>query len=833
MLVSLTRREKSQATGALTTRPVLAPSLPRVFLPRVRLVNALLASNPRLRLLCAPAGYGKTALLNECLRQNSPDCCVWLNLEGRSLTLEQFCERLAEAFRPQGCDTRDPLELLAWLARNAAVCWLVLDDYPAHFCAELDEWIDRLLRSQGQVQLWVSCRQRPSWKLPRLLLEGQLLELGAGQLAFDREEFESVVQRLDPAAEPGTRDKLWQQTHGWCAGTLMLLNATGRHERAGELWIRDYLGSELLSRVDADERKLLLGIAHLPRASAALCQQLWPDLEAGSVFLRLLQSQAFFVPLDNDARWYCLLPAVAQALQGEGHAAGISQLRLSACRLLCNDGFVDEAIELALSIGYMDVAACYMERLTLDWLLIGRNLFTWLDWRARLPSSLLECTPNLIYMNARALLSSWRLDEAQACITRLTRISPQPKASINVRILANWQALEGTLQGLLGNADGAFEHCESALQHLELRDWQSSFLCYSTLARVSMAAGKTGQAERLLQQCLALARHHGCLASEVLINADRIRQLILGGELGEAQVLVRECLGLIKQLSGRHSLMLGRMQLLQGELHLLRGELDASERALRMALEYGMDSGDPYTLHALLGLSELSACRSDYAQAQTYVSTATRAMQCAKIKENCYRSIIAYQQLRLLARQGAWERMLPMALQALAYVQDKAPQLPPLHAPSLHHRIELMVALAEQGTGQIAESRQRLEALLADCTGRRFGSLVSEVRAVLARIGVDAGLPSNFVPDSSAPLNQQAHPRPVAAPAPRPGQELTPREISVLELVAQGMSNQEISNQLFISLNTVKAHTVHINHKLGVKRRTQAVMRAKAMGVLD
>ncbi|NWL81148.1 hypothetical protein DM872_30305 [Pseudomonas taiwanensis] len=62
--------------------------------------------------------------------------------------------------------------------------------------------------------------------------------------------------------------------------------------------------------------------------------------------------------------------------------------------------------------------------------------------------------------------------------------------------------------------------------------------------------------------------------------------------------------------------------------------------------------------------------------------------------------------------------------------------------------------------------------------------------------------------------------------------ELTLREFSVLQLVAQGLSNQEISERLFISLNTVKAHTVNINHKLGVKRRTQAVMRAKSMGML-
>ncbi|MOA68940.1 Transcriptional regulatory protein LiaR [compost metagenome] len=55
----------------------------------------------------------------------------------------------------------------------------------------------------------------------------------------------------------------------------------------------------------------------------------------------------------------------------------------------------------------------------------------------------------------------------------------------------------------------------------------------------------------------------------------------------------------------------------------------------------------------------------------------------------------------------------------------------------------------------------------------------------------------------------------------------------MLELLAEGLSNQEIGERLYISTNTVKAHTKHINHKLGVTRRTQAVVRAKAMGVLS
>jgi LuxR family maltose regulon positive regulatory protein len=64
------------------------------------------------------------------------------------------------------------------------------------------------------------------------------------------------------------------------------------------------------------------------------------------------------------------------------------------------------------------------------------------------------------------------------------------------------------------------------------------------------------------------------------------------------------------------------------------------------------------------------------------------------------------------------------------------------------------------------------------------------------------------------------------------GEALSGRERAVLELIAQGCSNQQISERLFISLHTVKTHASHINSKLGVERRTQAVAKAKALGLL-
>jgi LuxR family maltose regulon positive regulatory protein len=62
---------------------------------------------------------------------------------------------------------------------------------------------------------------------------------------------------------------------------------------------------------------------------------------------------------------------------------------------------------------------------------------------------------------------------------------------------------------------------------------------------------------------------------------------------------------------------------------------------------------------------------------------------------------------------------------------------------------------------------------------------------------------------------------------------LTPRELEILRLIAEGRSNQEIAHQLVVAEETVKSHTKAIHSKLGVQRRTQAVARARELGLLS
>jgi DNA-binding CsgD family transcriptional regulator len=61
---------------------------------------------------------------------------------------------------------------------------------------------------------------------------------------------------------------------------------------------------------------------------------------------------------------------------------------------------------------------------------------------------------------------------------------------------------------------------------------------------------------------------------------------------------------------------------------------------------------------------------------------------------------------------------------------------------------------------------------------------------------------------------------------------LSQRELEVLQLMAGGASNQEIANQLFVSLNTIKTHTSRMFEKLDVKRRTQAIEKAKRLNII-
>ena len=108
-----------------------------------------------------------------------------------------------------------------------------------------------------------------------------------------------------------------------------------------------------------------------------------------------------------------------------------------------------------------------------------------------------------------------------------------------------------------------------------------------------------------------------------------------------------------------------------------------------------------------------------------------------------------------------------------------------------------------------------------------FGRLIAAQRSGQAAAGIPLGYLARilraFSPEDSGPG---------AAAVPGIVEPLTSRELEVLALLAIGRSNQAIAGQLVVTLDTVKKHVSHIMDKLGAANRTEAVTRARELGLI-
>ena len=150
-----------------------------------------------------------------------------------------------------------------------------------------------------------------------------------------------------------------------------------------------------------------------------------------------------------------------------------------------------------------------------------------------------------------------------------------------------------------------------------------------------------------------------------------------------------------------------------------------------------------------------------------------------------------------------------------------------------------MLAEIAEGLGRLDEARRHLEANLAHFTQMGAGPQRDDYRERLARLDEKAAI---VAPALSQDLEQEETFHPAHAPtepAPRPPapgdalvEPLSAREIEVLHLLAEGLTNREIAQRLYLSPNTVRVHNFHIYGKLGVNNRTQAAARARELGLL-
>lgn len=359
---------------------------------------------------------------------------VWLALGGEALDPATFRRRLAGALGlPEDSDEAQLCRRL----RNASALWLLLDDYPRHPDPALDACLDRLLSAASpRVGWWLASRRRPQCNLARLLLEGELLEVDGGLLAFDADEVAELLRLHGRSADAATAGTLLERSGGWCAA-LRLRLLVGE-ETAGPL-LQEYLQHELLDELPPPLADAARALAWLPQVGPELFRRLFEELPHG---LDDLLARGFPLLADANQR-YSLPPAIREAWR-EAPQRPQRDFHREACEWFAEHGETREAVDQALAADEPETAAGLLQKLTEEQLLHGHNIGMVLALRDELPAALLASTPRLVILNAWTLLYAGRLAEAEDCIGQLARFLPMPSRPASGCCWRNGRACSGS-----------------------------------------------------------------------------------------------------------------------------------------------------------------------------------------------------------------------------------------------------------------------------------------------------------------------------------------------------------------------------------------------------
>ncbi|PYB97527.1 LuxR C-terminal-related transcriptional regulator [Pseudomonas atacamensis] len=777
------------------------------------------------------------------------------------------------------------LDELALHLDPAAPLLLVLDDYHLAQGPVLDRCLQFFLNHLPDgLLVMVTSRQRPDWHLARLRLSRQLLELHEQDLRLTHDEALTLLDRHSSSLRGEALESLIQRSEGWVAGLRFWLLAVAEAGNdaalpqalnGGEGLIRDYLLEEVIDCLPAEVQSFLYETAPQERFCSELCDAVREAHDSAEILRFLLAHQVFLVPLDEHGHWYRYHHLFSDLLRSRPIAQAMvpnATLHLRACRWFNAQGLLDEAVEQALRAGHLDVAANLVQNLSEEQLLAEQNVGMLLRWKMDLPDSLLISTPRLIVLYSWALGLACQLDAAEELASHLSRFLPAPSATAQKSMLAQWLALSGIIARGRGHRDLTLRYCSEALESLPAKRYGQRLMCLSTLSNLAIADGDLWRARGLNRESLELAQRVGNPLFEALAHYDRARVLQSRGEILRALDEVHQGLERLRGLSPQRLYAVrARLTLYEGFLLAMRLQPQAARVRLLAGIGEARACRDISVLIGHCVIARLDGASGEFAKAFAELAEAERLMHIWDVPPIYYLAMITLVKCELWLAQGridlaeAW-----LARLGQTYTGEHAAAPPEFH-PQLPLHVVLQQALLDviQGQPMLAEGRLNVLHENGQRTGRQLLSVMAltqkvalllssgrepEARKTLSQ-ALEAAAGGVFQPfdallkihadwmrgqlqalSCNAVSQQLLTHFPTAAPRPSAEnsttEQLSSRELAVLRLIAQGCSNQEISEQLFISLHTVKTHASHINSKLGVERRTQAVARAKALGLL-
>jgi LuxR family maltose regulon positive regulatory protein len=503
------------------------------FVPRPRLVEALdEALTRRLILVCAPAGFGKTALLADWARRGDRSV-AWLSLDAADNDPARFWRHAVAALdraRPGIAGRAGPLlgppapssfeglvivlinELAAQPGGDEVL--LVLDDYHLIDAQQVHTPLMFLLEHPPPgLRLVLASRSDPPLpRLPRLRAGGQLAELRTAELRFTSEEAAALLREAAGPGLPGAAvAALAARTEGWAAGLhLAGLSLRGQPDPAGFVaafsgshrYVLDYLAEEVLERQPEQVRGFLLETSVLERLSGALCDAVTGRTDSQAMLEAIEQAGLFLVPLDEVRGWWRYHHLFADLLrsrlqqQRPGRVAALHRAAAAWCE---DHDLADDAVGHALAAGDAAWAARLIERYFDEIFLPGERA-TIQRWLSALPADMVRSRPRLMAAQMWMALVGGDvetveglLDDAGSALPDAADEPFEPSAGRGASRLVNIPAAmllaRAYVAHLHGDAEGTAAFASQALDRLGEGEWMLGALVAAQKADRAAARG--------------------------------------------------------------------------------------------------------------------------------------------------------------------------------------------------------------------------------------------------------------------------------------------------------------------------------------------------------
>jgi LuxR family maltose regulon positive regulatory protein len=668
--------------------------------------------------------------------------------------------------------------------------------------------------------------------------------------------------------------------------TGFIQSFTGSHRL-----VLDYLIEEVLDRQPEKVQNFLLQTAILERLTGSLCDVVTGQ-ENGQATLEMLErANLFIVPLDNERRWYRYHHLFADLLRQryhQNHPEQFLKLHQLASEWYEQNSLWSDAIRHAFAAEDLERAAGLVE---LAWHPMNKSYrsITWLGWAKTLPDELVRSRPVLSTAYSWALLDAGEFEAAEHRLRDAERwrdtgvnVNGQLEISADKRIeldeeefrslstsIANARAY---LSQALGDVSGTIKYAQQATELLREDEYFEHGLSDILAGFAYWASGELEAAYKAVADAISKMKMTGRIPFIISFTSYLADIMTAQGRLHETERLYLHLLESVTEQGKPEVKETAVLHLGLSELYLEQGDMGSARLHLQRSEELDEQPAfPPWYRHWIFAHARVMQAQGDLdgvikmfkgaerlyyrhpipdvrpltaliARAWLAQGKLAEALRWVREQELSVDDDLSYLRefehttlARLLIAQYKSDRVDGTIHEAIGLLQRL------LQAAEEGGRIGSVIeilalqALAYEAQRDIPSALLSLKRALtlADVEGyvQTFVGEGAAMEVLLKRMKVEGGRMKKYIHKLLASFREKEIEtsslsiQPLIEP-------LSERELEVLQLIAEGLTNQDIGGRLYLSLNTVKAHTRNIYGKLGVNSRIQAVTKARTLGIL-